>query len=91
MGHVTEGEVVLTRDLSSGVVHKRVLMPDGGLMALEACNTDDAGEYAIVVEADLGEADVRCRRCLPHVVGVAESYTAVAQPAEDRMTLERNS
>ncbi len=61
-----EGQIVLTRDISSGRVHKRIrtaagLVPYGG----EQENLDDAGSYEVVAADALETAedgDV-CRRC----------------------------
>ena len=62
----TEGERVLTRDVSSGRIHKRIrtaagLVPYGG----EADNSDDAGRYEIVDETALEGAEPGdlCQRC----------------------------
>ncbi len=60
-------EEVLTRDYSSGKVHRRVLMASGGLASLEADNLDDAGEYEVITPDVLegAEAGDLCQRCFP--------------------------
>jgi hypothetical protein len=52
-----EGEIVLTRDLSSGRIHRRVLMPSGELLVNEGCNLDDAGAYEVVGAEALENAE----------------------------------
>jgi hypothetical protein len=57
-------DVVFTKDLSSGRVHKRIrlagrLVPYGG----EQDNQDDAGEYIVIPEVDGVPLEDRCRRC----------------------------
>ncbi len=61
-----EGEIVLTRDRSSGHVHKRVRVGDG-LASLEADNLelDEAGLYEVLPSLDGVDADDLCRRCFP--------------------------
>ncbi len=61
-------EEVLTRDRSSGRLHKRIrttagLVPFGG----ESDNLDDAGEYDVVTAdaIDTAEAGDLCERCFP--------------------------
>ena len=50
-------EVVLTRDLSSGRIHKRYLTDSGELATLEGCNLDSAGPYEIVTEDAVANAE----------------------------------
>lgn len=59
-----DGQIVLTRDKSSGRVHKRVNLGDG-LATLEGDNLDDAGQYEII--SDLTDTDPLdlCRNCFP--------------------------
>ena len=61
---------VLTRDISSGRIHRRLLVNDqlipyGG----EADNLDQAGKYEIVTADDLANAEPEglCERCFPDV------------------------
>ena len=56
----TQGEVVFTRDLTSGTVHKRIR--DGArLLVDERCNLDQAGAYEVIVSLDTSE-DL-CEHC----------------------------
>lgn len=60
-----EGTIVLTRDKSSGHVHKRVQIGDG-LATLEGDNLDEAGAYEIIdTLADIDPSDL-CRNCFPN-------------------------
>ena len=60
----TEGEIVYTRDKSSGHVHKRVRMA-GGLVTFEGDNLDEAGAYEILdTLAEVDPSDL-CQRCFP--------------------------
>ena len=61
MGTV-EGEIVLTRDRSSGHVHKRVRLGDG-LATLEGDNLDEAGLYEVLLSLDGVDPDDLCQRC----------------------------
>lgn len=61
-----EGVIVLTRDLHSGVVHKRVRLGKG-LATLEGCNLEraSAGRYIVLDDgADLAGEHL-CERCFP--------------------------
>ena len=63
-----DGEIVLTRDRSSGRIHKRVRLGDG-LATFEADNLelDEAGLYDVLFSlADADPADL-CKRCFPDV------------------------
>lgn len=61
---MADGEIVLTRDKSSGHVHKRIRLGDG-LATLEGDNLDDAGQYEVLLTlADVDPADL-CKRCFP--------------------------
>ena len=53
---------VYTRDLSSGRVHRRVLV-EGKYMSLEADNLDDAGEFEVIESIDGAEPGDLCERC----------------------------
>ena len=60
-----EGEIVLTRDRSSGHVHKRVRL-GSGLATLEGDNLDEAGACEVLdTLADVDPADL-CQRCFPN-------------------------
>ena len=60
-------ETILTRDYSSGKVHRRYLAPDGSLASLEADNLDAAGPFEIITPDALEtvEGDDLCIRCFP--------------------------
>jgi hypothetical protein len=61
---MTDGEIVLTRDRSSGHVHKRVRLGNG-LATLEGDNLDESGLYDILDSlADVDPADL-CKHCFP--------------------------
>lgn len=63
---MTDIETVLTRDRTSGVVHKRIrLEGENGLRTHEACNLDDAGAYDVIDSTENVEPDKLCRRCFP--------------------------
>jgi hypothetical protein len=55
---------VLTRDLSSGKIHRRVAV-EGGYATLEADNLDEAGEFEIITSIDNAEPGELCERCFP--------------------------
>lgn len=63
-------DTVLTKDVSSGRMHRRIvvgdrLVPFGG----EQDNLDDAGQYVIATSEDLANAEPGqlCERCFPDV------------------------
>lgn len=61
-------DTVLTRDISSGKVHRRILVRDrlipyGG----EPDNLDDAGKYEVITADDLANAESLCERCFPPI------------------------
>lgn len=65
-----EGDIVLTRDISSGRIHKRQwaggrLIPYGG----EQDNLDDAGKWEAATADDLANAEPGelCIRCFPDI------------------------
>lgn len=65
---MTAGDVILTRDRSSGRFHKRVRI-GSGLASNEQCNQDQAGEYDILFELPEGfDAAKLCRRCFAEPV-----------------------
>ena len=63
------GDDVLTRDLSSGRIHRRIRVGDN-LYTAEADYLDAAGEYEIVgADAlDTANPDDLCERCFPKEV-----------------------
>jgi hypothetical protein len=63
------GDDVLTRDLSSGRIHRRIRVGDN-LATIEADNLDDAGEYEIITADQLSDAEPGelCERCFPPAV-----------------------
>lgn len=62
---MTEGEVVLTQDESSGMVHKRVRLT-GELASHEADNLDQAGAYIVLGDIlDAAYPFRLCDRCFP--------------------------
>lgn len=66
------GDDVLTRDLSSGRIHRRIRVGDN-LYTAEADNLDQAGEYEVVTAdvLDTVEPGELCLRCFPDVGGDA--------------------
>lgn len=62
------GDDVLTRDLSSGKLHRRIRIGDN-LASIEADNLDQAGPYEIVTADALEHAEPGelCERCFPPV------------------------
>ena len=60
------GDDVLTRDISSGRIHRRIRVGKN-LASIEADNLDDAGEYEIVGPEVLETAEPSqlCERCFP--------------------------
>lgn len=58
---------VLTRDLSSGRIHRRLVGESGKLYTLEQDNLDEAGEYEIVTAdaIESAEAGSLCANCFP--------------------------
>lgn len=68
MADTVAGEVVLTRDLSSGRVHRRVrLAGETILRSFEADNLDDAGDYEVIASLEGIEPADLCARCFPPV------------------------
>lgn len=65
MGTV-EAEIVITRDRSSGRVHRRYrLAGSAELVAHEGCNLDDAGEFDVLDSTDGVEPADLCERDFP--------------------------
>jgi hypothetical protein len=60
------GDDVLTRDISSGRIHRRIRVGDN-LASIEADNLDDAGEYEVITYEDFETAEPSqlCERCFP--------------------------
>jgi len=70
-----EPTVILTRDKSSGRVHKRVKVGDG-LATLEGDNLDEAGAYDVLDSlADIDPGDL-CRNCFPRYAGTGAGSNA---------------
>jgi hypothetical protein len=62
--NTVEGDVVFTRDKSSGHVHKRVRV-GASLATLEGDNLDEAGAYEVLDSlAEVDPSDL-CQRCFP--------------------------
>jgi hypothetical protein len=61
---MTDGDVILTRDKSSGRVHKRLHLGNG-LATLEGDNLEEAeaGAYEVIATIEGIEPDDLCRRC----------------------------
>jgi hypothetical protein len=61
-------DTVLTRDLSSGRIHRRVLV-NGTYMTSEADNLDDAGAFEVITAEQLADAEPGelCERCFPDI------------------------
>lgn len=60
---------VLTRDTSSGRIHRRTLV-NGHLQSFEADNLDAAGEFEVVAGSDVladAQPGELCRRCFPDI------------------------
>ena len=55
---------VLTRDLTSGRIHRRIAVP-GGYATLEGDNLDEAGEFEVITTLDNAEKGDLCERCFP--------------------------
>jgi hypothetical protein len=73
---MTDGDTILTRDRSSGRIHKRTRR-GRRLVVDEGCNTDQSGAYLVIPESALAEvdADSLCRFCFP------EPVVAFSEPA----------
>jgi hypothetical protein len=67
-------DTILTRDLSSGRIHKRYLTESGALASLEGCNLDEAGDYEVITDEDLENAAIAqlCANDFPYVRVVAD-------------------
>ena len=57
-----DGDTILTRDRSSGKVHKRIRQ-GVRLMVDERCNLDDAGRFLIIPDVSDVDAESLCRFC----------------------------
>jgi hypothetical protein len=69
-----DGEIVLTRDRSSGRIHKRVRLGDG-LATFEGDNLDEAGLYDVIETTDGVDLDDLCRRCFDPLLETADAGT----------------
>lgn len=58
-------DIVLTRDLSSGRIHRRMLTPAGEVLTFEGDNLDQAGKYEVITAEQLSDAEPGelCERC----------------------------
>ncbi len=72
---IEKGDVqtVLTRDLSSGRIHRRALV-NGTVLTAEADNLDAAGEYEVITAETFAELDAPdlCLRCFPDIPAPSE-------------------
>ncbi len=69
-GATVSGEVILTRDRSSGRVHRRVRIGDRrGFLVDERCNADQSGAYEVIASTEGIEPDALCRWCFPEIEG----------------------
>jgi hypothetical protein len=59
-------EYVITQDLSSGRVHKRI-STSSGYLTHEADNLDDAGEFRVITDEEFAvlPPEAICKRCWP--------------------------
>lgn len=65
---MTAGDIILTRDRSSGRIHKRVRIGKG-LATLEQCQADQSGAYEILFELPENVSPkALCRRCFAEPV-----------------------
>ena len=64
------GDDVLTRDISSGRIHRRIRIGNS-LASIEADNLDDAGEYEVISYQTFERAEPSqlCDRCFPPAAG----------------------
>jgi hypothetical protein len=62
------GDDVLTRDISSGRIHRRIRIGDN-LASIEADNLDQAGEYEVITAEQLADVEPGelCERCFPPI------------------------
>ncbi len=62
------GDDVLTRDISSGRIHRRIRVGNNFYTA-EADNLDQAGEFEVIGADELANAepDQLCLRCFPDI------------------------
>jgi hypothetical protein len=70
IGMTVTGEAILTRDRSSGRVHRRVRIGKSAtLLVDERCNTDQSGAYDVIDSTEGIEPDALCRWCFPEIEG----------------------
>ncbi len=64
---------VLTRDLTSGKIHRRTLVGDE-LQSFEADNLDASGKYEVITAEQLADAEPGelCERCFPPVASAED-------------------
>lgn len=67
---ISTGSDVLTRDISSGRIHRRIRVGEY-LSSIEADNLDDAGEYEVISyeQFETAEPSQLCDRCFPPAAG----------------------
>ena len=73
-----DGDIILTRDRSSGRIHRRVrLEGERELRTAEGDNLDEAGAYDVLDSLDDTDPADLCERCFPKAVvqGEASSVT----------------
>ncbi len=69
-GATVTGEAILTRDRSSGRVHRRLRIGDRrGFLVDERCNADQSGDYEVLASTEGIEPDALCRWCFPEIEG----------------------
>ena len=64
-----DGDTILTRDKSSGRIHKRI-RSGVRLMVDERCNLDDAGHFFVIEDVSDVDAESLCRFCFAPVVTI---------------------
>lgn len=65
---MSEAEIVIVQDVSSGRVHKRFReIGRAELSSFEADNADEAGDVREISQAEFADLprDARCKRCWP--------------------------
>ncbi len=70
IGMTVTGEAILTRDRSSGRVHRRVRIgTNAALLVDERCQTDQSGDYEVIGSTEGIEPDALCRWCFGEIEG----------------------
>lgn len=68
-----EGDEVLTKDRSTGRIHKRIqLTGTKELLTFEGDNLDVSGEFDIIESASDADESALCHRCFPDGPPVAQ-------------------